>query len=344
VIDEGKVCLEMSIFDWGWNSAWAERFSPHRQAGLAPARVVDGSRGVYELETDSGRVRGELAGRLEYAAGSPLELPVAGDWVAITPTDPALMVHVVERQSLFTRVQDGGQRQALAANVDVAFLVCGLDRDWNPARLDRYLALAMEAGVQPVIVLNKRDLCADPAAIYAIAATLAPTVLLSGTFDDPAPLLGSFVQPGQTAALFGSSGVGKSTIVNALLREEAQTIGETVCQHTTTTRTLIRLPQGWLLLDMPGLRAVGVGGGVADAFADVAQLAALCRFSDCSHDGEPGCAVETAIAPERLASFRKLQKEAAYQHRREDGNAARAEKERWKQIHAAMKKMPKKGR
>jgi ribosome biogenesis GTPase len=165
---------------------------------------------------------------------------------------------------------------------------------------------------------------------------LEPTVLLSGTFDDPAPLLGSFVQPGQTAALFGSSGVGKSTIVNALLREEAQTIGETVCQHTTTTRTLIRLP--------PGLRAVGVGGGVADAFADVAQLAALCRFSDCSHDGEPGCAVETAIAPERLASFRKLQKEAAYQHRREDGNAARAEKERWKQIHAAMKKMPKKGR
>ena len=97
----------MSIFDWGWNSAWAERFSPHRQAGLAPARVVDGSRGVYELETDSGRVRGELAGRLEYAAGSALELPVAGDWVAITPTDPALMVHVVERQSLFTRVQDG---------------------------------------------------------------------------------------------------------------------------------------------------------------------------------------------------------------------------------------------
>ena len=334
----------MSIFDWGWNSAWTERFSPHRLAGLAPARVVDGSRGVYELETDSGRVRGELAGRLEYAAGSPLELPVAGDWVAITPTDPALMVHVVERQSLFTRVQDGGQRQALAANVNVAFLVCGLDRDWNPARLDRYLALAMEAGVQPVIVLNKRDLCSDPAAIYAIAAALAPTVLLSGTLDDPAPLLGSFVEPGQTAALFGSSGVGKSTIVNALLREEAQAIGETVCQHTTTSRTLIRLPQGWLLLDMPGLRAVGVGGGVADAFADVAELAAQCRFSDCSHDGEPGCAVENAVAPERLASFRKLQKEAAYQHRREDGNAARAEKERWKQIHAAMKKMPKKGR
>ncbi len=334
----------MSIIDWGWSSAWTERFSPHRLAGLAPARVVDGSRGVYELETDSGRVRGELAGRLEYAADSALELPVAGDWVAATPTDPALIVHVVERQSLFTRVQEGGQRQALAANIDVAFLVCGLDRDWNPARLDRYLALAMDAGVRPVIVLNKRDLCPDPGAIHAMASALAPTVLLSCTLDDPTPLLGSFVAPGQTAALFGSSGVGKSTIVNALLQEQAQAIGETVCQHTTTSRTLIRLPLGWLLLDMPGLRAVGVGGGVTDAFADVTALAAQCRFTDCSHNGEPGCAVENAVAPERLASFRKLQREAAYQHRREDASAARAEKERWKQLHAAMKKMPKKGR
>ncbi len=334
----------MSIFDWGWSSAWTERFSSHRLAGLAPARVVDGSRGVYELETDSGRVRGELAGRLEYAVDSPLELPVAGDWVAVTPTEPALIVHVVERQSLFTRVQEGGQRQALAANIDVAFLVRGLDGDWNPARLDRYLALAMEAGVQPVIVLNKRDLCAESAARHAVASALAPTVLLSGTLDDLAPLLGSFVKPGQTAALFGSSGVGKSTIVNALLREQTQAIGETVCQHTTTSRTLLRLPQGWLLLDMPGLRAVGIGGAVADAFADVAQLASSCRFSDCSHEGEPGCAVANAIAPERLANFRKLQREAAYQHRREDSSAARAEKERWKQIHAAMKKMPKKGR
>lgn len=334
----------MSIIDWGWSSAWTERFSPHRLAGLAPARVVDGSRGVYELETDSGRVRGELAGRLEYAADSALELPVAGDWVAVTPTDPALIVHVVERQSLFTRVQEGGQRQALAANIDVAFLVCGLDRDWNPARLDRYLALAMDAGVRPVIVLNKRDLCPDPGAIHAMASALAPTVLLSCTLDDPTPLLGSFVAPGQTAALFGSSGVGKSTIVNALLQEQAQAIGETVCQHTTTSRTLIRLPLGWLLLDMPGLRAVGVGGGVTDAFADVTALAAQCRFTDCSHNGEPGCAVENAVAPERLASFRKLQREAAYQHRREDASAARAEKERWKQLHAAMKKMPKKGR
>lgn len=334
----------MSLFEWGWNSAWTERFSPHRLSGLAPARVVDGSRGVYELETDSGRIRGELAGRLEYAADSAVDLPVTGDWVAVTPTEPALIAHVLERQSLFTRVQEGGQRQALAANIDVAFLVCGLDGDWNPARLDRYLALAMEAGVRPVIVLNKRDLYPDPEPMQALASALAPTVLISGTLDDPATLLGSFLEPGQTAALFGSSGVGKSTIVNALLRQQRQAIGESVCQHTTTSRTLIRLPQGWLLLDMPGLRAVGVGGGVVDAFADVAELAARCRFSDCEHDGEPGCAVEDAVAPERLASFRKLQREAAYQHRREDASAARAEKVRWKQIHAAMKKMPKKGR
>lgn len=332
----------MSLFDWGWNSVWTERFLPHLHAGLTPARVVDGSRGLYELETEPGRVRGELSGRLEYAADSALDLPVAGDWVAVTPTDPALVIAVLERDSLFTRVVEVGERQALAANVDVAFLVSGLDADWNPARVERYLTLAIEARVQPVIVLNKRDLCPEAERYREWAEALAPTVLLSCTWDDPAPLLASFVRPGQTAALFGSSGVGKSTIVNALLGERARTIGEDTGLHTTTSRTLVRLPLGWLLLDMPGLRAVGVGGGVADAFADVTRLAALCRFSDCGHDGEPGCAVEGTVPPERLANFRKLRKEAAYQHRREDAGAARAEKERWKKIHATLKKLPKK--
>ncbi|MBI2690102.1 MAG: ribosome small subunit-dependent GTPase A [Acidobacteria bacterium] len=334
----------MSLIHWGWNSAWAERFLDHRAAGLAPARVVGGSRGVFALETENGGVRGELAGRLEYSAVSAVDLPVAGDWVAVTPTDPALMVAVVERQSLFTRVVDD-ETQPLAANADVAFLVSGLDGDWSPNRLDRYLALANLAGVKPVVVLNKRDVCADPQAALAHAEKLAPAVLLSAWQDDVPALLGQFLARGQTAALFGSSGVGKSTIVNALAAAEAQTTcavreWDSRGRHTTTSRTLLRLPQGWLLLDMPGLRSVGVGGGVEDAFAEITRLAAACRFTDCTHGGEPGCAVVGAVTPGRLASYNKLRKEAEYQHRREDPAAQRALKEKWKKIHTAMRQRP----
>ena len=331
----------MSLFDWGYSSAWTERFHPHRQAGLAAARVAGASRGVFELETKNGRARGELAGRLEYAAGSPLDLPVTCDWVAVTQTDPALIIAVVERQSLFTRVTDDGQTQPLAANIDVAFLVCGLDHDWNPRRLDRYLVLAQEAGVMPVAVLNKRDLCPDPNKALRLAETVSKAVLISAHHDDLAEKLGAFLEPGQTAALLGSSGAGKSTIVNALLGSQVQATAALTGQHTTTTRTLIQLPQGWLLLDMPGLRAVGVTGDTAavrDAFADIVALSANCRFANCAHSTEPGCEVLEAVNPERLAHYQKLLREAAYQHERENPAAARAKKERWKKIHAAMKK------
>jgi len=335
----------MYLSDWGWSSAFAELFAEFSRARLAPARVCGGGRGVYLLETEAGRQLGELAGRLEYAADSPLDLPVAGDWVAVTATEPALIVAVLPRRSFFTRAVKGGQRQALAANVDVAFLVCGLDRDWNPARLDRYLLLAAEAGSRPVIVLNKRDLCPDPAVPLRQASALAPSLLLSGWQPDAPELLSAFVGAGETAALFGSSGVGKSTLVNTLLGTEAQAThavreSDSRGQHTTTARTLLRMPQGWLLLDMPGLREVGVAGDADEAFGDIATLAARCRFTDCGHTGEPGCAVEGNVAPERLANYRKLQREAAYQHRRENAAAERAEKERWKKIHAAMRQRP----
>lgn len=336
----------MSLLNWGWTSFWAERFQASAPSGLLPARIVGVSRGEFALEIETGRTRAELSGRLEYAAASAVELPAVGDWVAVTPTDPALIVAIVERRSLFARAIENGDRQPLAANVDIAFLVCGLDGDFNIRRVERYLVLAREAGVDPIIVLNKRDVCADPAAALQAVASLAPAVLVSALQDDIPALLGRFVEQGQTAALLGSSGVGKSTLVNALL---GNTVQETFAvreddargRHTTTSRALFRMPGDWLLVDMPGLRAVGIGGSstaVDDAFEDVTELATQCRFHNCTHSGEPGCAVTANLHPSRLESYHKLQREAAYQHRKEDATAARAQKEKWKAIHRAHNK------
>jgi ribosome biogenesis GTPase len=323
---------------------WAGRFPAG--PGWIAGRISSGSRGVFELETEEGCVRAELSGRLEYAAESALDLPVAGDWVAAAPTDPALIMQVLERRSLFTRTLEGGERQAMAANVDVAFLVAGLDGDFNWNRLHRYLVLAREAGAQPVIVLNKSDLRVDTPSLLREALALAPAVSVSALHDELASKLGSFVQPGETAALLGSSGAGKSTIVNSLLGGPLQPTtpvraSDSRGRHTTTNRTLFPLPQGWLLLDMPGIRTVGIGPSqeaIDETFADLAALAAECRFRDCSHSGEPGCAVAGRLAPERLSSFRKLLREAAYQKTREDPMASQAQKRRWKRIHAAMRK------
>jgi len=336
----------MSLLNWGWTSFWAERFAASAPSGLFPARVVGVERGVFALEMETGRARGELSGRLEYAATEAADLPAVGDWVAVTPTDPALIIAIVERRSLFARAIDNGDRQPLAANVDIAFLVCGLDGDFNIRRIERYLVLAREAGVDPVIVLNKRDVCADPTSALKAVSSLAPAVLVSALQDDIPALLGSFVDAGQTAALLGSSGVGKSTLVNALLGNEVQETfavreDDSRGRHTTTSRALFRMPGNWLLVDMPGLRAVGIGGSstaVDDAFEDITELAKQCRFHDCTHTGEPSCAVVANLDAARLESYQKLQREAAYQHRKEDATAARAEKEKWKAIHRAFNK------
>lgn len=333
------------LIDWG--------FQPRFElpAGLIPARVTRAASGLFRIVTEAGPQDAEISGRLEYAAASALDLPVTGDWVAVTPTHPALIVSVLPRVNCFTRATPDGL-QALAANIDLALLVMGLDGDYNPRRLERYLLLCREHQVPAAVVLNKRDLCPAATARAEEIQSIAPSIhilTLSALTDNVPAALQPLLSSHQTAVLLGSSGAGKSTILNCLSAQSHQPTAavresDSRGRHTTTARELFLTPHGFLILDVPGLRAVGVSASpdaVSDTFADIEAAAENCRFKDCNHDGEPGCSVAANIHPSRLAAFRKLSKEAAHEIRRHDPQAARAQKEKWKQIHRFLRQNPK---
>jgi ribosome biogenesis GTPase len=309
-----------------------------------------------------------VSGRFRFEALASSDYPAVGDWVTLAKADPAatadgpaVITEVLPRRSAFVRsAADSTRRssglladeQVLAANVDVAFLVAGLDHDFNLRRLERYLAVAWSSGVRPVIVLNKADIAFDLEdrllAVESIAPAV-PIVVLSALTGDQLDDLGPYLATGQTAVVLGSSGVGKSTLVNALLGERRQVTAEVRLddsrgRHTTTHRELFELPGGAFLIDTPGIRALEVAGadeGLDVAFDDIAELAADCRFSDCRHQGEPGCAVRAAIdegrlSRERFASHRKLERELAHAERKGDARAEAEERKRWKSIHKAV--------
>jgi ribosome biogenesis GTPase len=303
-----------------------------------------------------------VAGRFRFEALASSDYPAVGDWVTIADgQDQVVIIAVLPRRSAFVRsAADATRRtasnladeQVLAANVDVAFLVAGLDLDFNLRRLERYLAVAWSSGVRPVIVLNKADVALDLddrlLAVQSIAPAV-PIVVLSALTGDHLADLAPYLAPGQTAVVLGSSGVGKSTLVNALLGEQRQTTAavredDSRGRHTTTHRELFELPGGALLIDTPGIRALEVAGadeGVETAFDDIADLALGCRFSDCRHEGEPGCAVRLALddgrlTADRLASHRKLERELAHAERKGDARARAAEAKRWKWVHKAL--------
>ena len=337
----------------GWGEPFASAFAAlaaDSGEGWVPARVV-GQLGSYRVATGEAELPAEPAGRLKREPGG---LPAVGDWVALelpsAPGGAARIRAVLPRRSRFSRKVAGERtaEQVVAANLDTVLLVSGLDGDWNPRRIERYLAATWTSGANPVVVLNKSDRADDPEALELATAEVAlgvPVHRVSARTGEGVEALATYFPEGATVGLLGSSGVGKSTLVNRILGGEVQKTGEVRAgddrgRHTTTRRELFRTPWGGLVLDTPGMRELQLWDaeeGIEAAFADVEALAQGCRFRDCRHQGEPGCAVvaavdEGSLTPERLDSYRKLQREAHHLRIQTDVHAREREKQRVKAL------------
>ena len=344
--------------DLGCSPRWEALFEPYSAAGLVLARVVRSDRGSALIATAGGLVRAQPATRLLKAARGAADLPAVGDWVAVLAPDDLdvpLIEAVLERASAITRGDPGrtSDLQVLAANIDTVFVVHPIAEWPNLRRVERELSLAWDSGAAPVVVLTKADLSADPGAaraaveLVALGVDVVVTNALAG--DGVAPLLGH-IAGHRTAVLLGPSGAGKSTLVNALLGEHRQATREVRVsdgrgRHTTVTRELIPMAGGGVLIDTPGLRALGLTGseaGISSAFPDIDQVARSCRFGDCTHSNEPGCAVMAAVEsgalpPERLASYHKLVREAQVAAMKTDARLRAEEDRKWKIIGKAAK-------
>jgi ribosome biogenesis GTPase len=338
---------------FGWNSFFASQ----QTAGIA-GRVASVDREGFVVWTEAGEVYCEASGALRNAAAL---WPAVGDWVMLREDGPVIE-KVLERSTKLSRKRPERdmREQVLAANIDVLFIVSGLDRDYNPRRLERYLVMARESGARPVILLNKADLAEEMglnldevvSATRAIAGE-AKVLPMSARIEQGIDAIEAELKPGETAAMIGSSGVGKSTILNRLLgseRQQTQSVrdGDNRGRHTTTTRELFLMPGGWLLIDMPGIREIqlwAAADGLDDSFEDIRELAASCRFRDCSHKGEPGCAVENAGLDEaRLENYKKMQRELAHLERKANPVLAKETRAKWNAIEKSVRKNDKRNR
>jgi ribosome biogenesis GTPase len=333
----------MHLESIGWRPSFAAHLAqfPNHTA----ARVAKVSRDSFLLWTATGELEAQPSGQCRK---STTIWPTTGDWVALSPEGQ--IEAVLPRQTALIRKQPGktSAEHVLAANLDVLFIVTSLDHDFNIRRIERYLILARQGGIQPVLILNKADLHENPSLAVEEANQVcagSPILLMSAAQNWGFDQIHQHVQPGQTAALAGSSGVGKSTLLNRLLGAQIQPTQavrehDQRGRHTTTTRELFALSPGWLLIDMPGIREIQLPGGttsIEEVFDDILALSAGCRFRNCLHQEEPGCAVKTNIAPARLEAYRKLLQESAHEDRRTNTAAALAEKQRSKLIHKQMR-------
>ncbi|MEM7554327.1 MAG: ribosome small subunit-dependent GTPase A [Cyanobacteria bacterium P01_A01_bin.84] len=352
----------------GWNDFFASGCDFDCKEGFTVARVVIQHRDRYILYSEVGELSANITGRLrhhtqQYSGDNSLNISpphtiAVGDWVVIKLREAeksATIHHVLPRKSKFSRKVPGlkTEEQVIAANVDTVFLVSGLDRDFNLRRIERYLVLAWESGANPVIVLNKADLCnclEERIAQVNDIALGVPIVTLSAASNQDLDVLKPYIEPGKTIALLGSSGVGKSTITNKLKGETIQATksvrhGDDKGKHTTTHRQLIFLPNGGLIIDSPGMREIQIWNadeGLQETFADIEILAQKCRFRNCQHNDEPGCAVRESLEDgkldySRFLSYQKLNRELEYLNRKQDQKAYVDTKKRWKKITKQMR-------
>ena len=351
------MAVTFDLKDLGWDDAWAAVFAPYAADGLIPARVAIEFNYLYRAFAASGELQVQHAGRLRHEADS---LSAVGDWVAVRPTPgeaTGTIEAILPRRSKFSRKVAGEltQEQIVAANIDTVFIVMGLDGDYNLRRLERYLVLAYESGASPVVILNKSDvathLAEDMDEIKALAVGI-PVHAISAKENSGTEVVTSYLGVGRTGALLGSSGVGKSTIVNALLGEEKFKTRDVRAhdsrgRHTTRHRNLILLQERrGLLIDTPGMRELQLwtqGEGARETFEDILELAEGCHFTDCRHRDEPRCAVKQAVEDgkleaNRLEGYLKLQEEIKSLEARKDVRAQIDAKKRWKPVANAMKK------
>ncbi len=338
---------------FGWSEFFENHFCAYAAQGYTAGRVALEHKQLYRVYTEHGELLADLAGKLRHEARRRADLPAVGDWVVLRPrpAEGKATIHaVLPRRSKFARKTAGErtEEQIVGANIDTVFLVMSLNQDFNPRRIERYLIVAWNSGASPAIVLSKADLCADAAArvaeLQAVAAGV-PLHVISSVTQAGLDALTPYLRRGQTVALLGSSGVGKSTLINHLLGCEQQKV-QTVRadddrgRHTTTHRELILLPSGGLVLDTPGMRELQLWDGPAGlprAFDEIEELASRCYFRNCQHRDEPHCAVREAVEagaldPARYRNYDKLQRELHYLEIKQDQGAQLAEKKKWKQL------------
>jgi ribosome biogenesis GTPase len=339
---------------YGWDTRREAAFATHAASGFVPGRVTSAARDTIRARTETGDTGVVVQRGFRREAASSADYPAVGDWLALEPVadGQAALRAVLSRTSRFARGEERGggevHQQMVAAHVDTVIIVAALDNDLNLRRLERTLALAWASGADPVLLLNKADLCDDVVArlgeVREIASG-APVLVASALRAEGLEALDAWMGPGRTVVLLGSSGVGKSTITNQLLGEERQAVrdvreDDARGRHTTTARELFQLPGGGLLIDTPGMRSMGLwdaDDGLDRTFTDIEAFAADCRFTDCTHEVEPGCAVLAAIergdlAADRLRARRKLQRELGVVTLQNDARARHAESRRWGRI------------
>jgi ribosome biogenesis GTPase / thiamine phosphate phosphatase len=334
--------------DIGWES-YASTESPDPSY----ARVASVAHDRFLVWTEHSEIEATVSGHLRYLDS---DFPCVGDWVVLRPGN--VIQAVLPRRTKLSRKEPGStlREQILAANIDLIFIVSGLDQDYNPRRLERYLVVARDSGARPVILLNKADLQGDAEAFVRLTARHDPSVpvfAISALEKRGLESIPQQLAPGETAALLGSSGAGKSTIVNGLLANDRQRtnltrIADGRGRHTTTRRELIPMPGGWLLMDFPGLREIQLWTDteqVDTAFPEIIALAESCRFRDCTHTEEPGCAVRSAdLAPARLASYQKLKREVEFLKRQANPHLARETRKKWNALEKQLRRHPKRTR